>query len=122
MYAGQKDVSNVYLTCYADNGYHMEISFKTLTECSTALSNENSSITFVSPVIELDSYLPLIKGITRKEGCCWIRFDVKVEDVYRLENGVDITNSYDIYNLKNLTITHSNTATGDLDDFIFHVE
>ena len=122
MYAGQKDVSNVYLTCYADNGYHMKISFDALKECSTKLSDKNSSITFVSPVIELESYLSLIKGLTKKEGSRWTRFDIKIEDIYQLDNGADITHSYDIYNLKNLTITHNNTATGDLGDFIFHID
>jgi hypothetical protein len=122
MYAAQKDVSNVYLTCYADNGYHTKISFEALKECSTKLSDRNSSITFVSPVIELDSYLSLIKGLTQKEGSRWIRFDVKVEDIYQLDNGTDITHSYNIYNLKNLTITHNNTAIGDPGDFIFHID
>jgi hypothetical protein len=121
MYAEQKDVSNVYLTCYADNGYQTKIGFETLKECSTKLSDRNSSITFVSPVIELDSYLLLIKGMTRREGSRWTHFDIKVEDIYRLDNGANITHSYDIYNLKNLTITHNNTATGDPSDFIFNI-
>ena len=121
MYAEQKDISNVYLTCYADNGYQTKISFEALKECSTKLSDRNSSITFVSPVIELDSYLLLIKGMTRREGSRWTHFDIKVEDIYQLDNGANIIHSYDIYNLKNLTITHNNTAIGDPSDFIFNI-